>query len=75
MIADHDEPQHQGKRRERKNNHPSGEHGGTYETNHATTAIATRPSAMAHPANDHGHTGASMYGLSYSMTRAYGSVA
>ena len=44
---------------------------GVYETNHATMAIRTRPSAMAHPANDQGHTGESIYGLSYSMLRAY----
>jgi len=71
-IAEHDEAQHQGKRRESENDHRDGQHGGAYDTNQATAAITTSASATRHPARDHGHTGESMYGLSYSMSRAYG---
>ena len=71
-VAQRDEPEHQGERREREHDQSSGQHDATYETNHATTAIRTVASAIRHPARDQGHTGESMYGLSYSMSRAYG---
>ena len=71
-FAEHDEAEHHGKRREGEHDHSKSQHVSPYDRSHAAANKSSVTAAITQPAADHGHTGASIYGLSRSMLRRYG---
>ena len=67
-IAQRNESSHRGKLRDRQQNHRSSQH---HDHHQAMTNINTQIAPMNHPAANHGHTGALMYGPSTSEGRGH----